>query len=172
MSEEPPPRPAGFWRRFAALLIDAALVYAAAALLGVRFENIDLLAPASGNHGMGLLGVVVWWLYFALLESSSARATVGKALLGIEVVDVFGERIGFLRATSRYFGKSLSALPVMAGFVMAPFTQRRQALHDLLAGTLVVHRWRPESSAQRQLREQDLVLHAQERDAHAERERR
>jgi uncharacterized RDD family membrane protein YckC len=58
--------------------------------------------------------------------------------LGIRVTDLDGGRISFGRATGRYFGKILSGLILGIGFLMAAFTERKQALHDLLAGTLVV----------------------------------
>jgi hypothetical protein len=88
----------------------------------------------------GLLGLVVGWLYFALQESSTAQATLGKRALGIKVTDANGRRIGFGRATGRFFGKILSGLVFAIGFMLAGWTERKQALHDFLAGTLVVFR--------------------------------
>ena len=77
------------------------------------------------------------WLYFALLESSSMQGTLGKKALGMIVTDLSGNRIGFGRATGRYFGKILSAIILGIGFIMVAFTERKQGLHDLLANTLV-----------------------------------
>jgi uncharacterized RDD family membrane protein YckC/type II secretory pathway pseudopilin PulG len=88
------------------------------------------------------LAVTGTWLYYALLESSSRQATLGKMLLGLAVSDLSGARIGFGRATGRLFAKFLSGLVLDAGFVMAAFTERKRALHDYLAGT-VVERRRP-----------------------------
>ena len=81
---------------------------------------------------------VAQWLYFALMESSSKQATLGKMALGIRVTDVNGNRIGFGRATGRHFAKILSGLILGIGFLMAAFTEKKQALHDMIAGTLVV----------------------------------
>ncbi|MDX6593454.1 MAG: hypothetical protein QOJ13_2650 [Gaiellales bacterium] len=67
-------------------------------------------------------------------------ATLGRRALGIKVTDVEGNRITFARATGRYFAKILSALTLLIGYIMAAFTARKQALHDLIAGTLVVNR--------------------------------
>ena len=72
------------------------------------------------------------------MESSAKQATVGKMALGIIVTDLDGRRIGFGRATGRYFAKILSALTLGIGFLMAGFTERKQALHDMVASCLVV----------------------------------
>jgi uncharacterized RDD family membrane protein YckC len=72
------------------------------------------------------------------MESSAKQATVGKMALGIIVTDLEGRRLGFGRATGRYFAKILSALILGIGFLMAAFTERKQGLHDMVASTLVV----------------------------------
>ncbi len=74
------------------------------------------------------------------MESSSKQATLGKMALGIIVTDVNGERIGFGRATGRFFGKIVSGMIFYIGYIMAGFTDRKQALHDMMAGTLVVNK--------------------------------
>jgi uncharacterized RDD family membrane protein YckC len=78
------------------------------------------------------------WIYYALLESSVWQATIGKKLLGLKVTDLAGNRISFARASGRFFGKILSGMILGIGFLMAGFTQRKQALHDILAGCLVL----------------------------------
>ena len=80
------------------------------------------------------------WLYFALMESSSKQATLGKMALGIIVTDLNGNRLSFGRATGRYFGKIISGAILMIGYIMAGFTEKKQALHDIIAGCLVVNR--------------------------------
>ena len=64
-------------------------------------------------------------------------ATIGKRVLGLQVVDLSGQRVTFKRATGRFFGKILSS-PLCFGFIMAAFTEKKQALHDILAGCLVI----------------------------------
>lgn len=78
------------------------------------------------------------WIYEAILESSSKQATVGKMALGLKVTDLNGNRISFARATGRHFAKVLSGMILLIGFFMAGFTDRKQALHDMIAGTLVL----------------------------------
>jgi len=68
------------------------------------------------------------------------QATLGKKLVGIQVTDLYGQRIGFGRALNRLLGKMLSALTLYIGFMMAGWTEKKQALHDIMAGTLVVVR--------------------------------
>jgi len=80
----------------------------------------------------------VGWLYFALMESSSRQATLGKMVIQARVTDEDGERISFRQATLRYFAKAISALILCIGFIMIAFTERSQGLHDKIAHTLVV----------------------------------
>jgi uncharacterized RDD family membrane protein YckC len=58
-------------------------------------------------------------------------------IFGLKVTDLNGQRISFERATGRHFAKWLSSLILFIGYIMAGFSERKQALHDLLAGTLV-----------------------------------
>jgi uncharacterized RDD family membrane protein YckC len=121
---------AGFWKRFVAYLIDAILLGIIGALLTI---NMDREAASTVTTILG-------WLYFAGMESSARQATVGKSVLGIYVTGLDGQRISFLRATGRYFAKFLSAIILLIGFIMAAFTARKQALHDMIASTLVLSR--------------------------------
>jgi uncharacterized RDD family membrane protein YckC len=97
-----------------------------AAALGVLFILIPLTIVAS-------------WLYFALMESSARRGTLGKLVLGLFVTDLQGRRVSFARATGRFFSKIITGLiPFFIGYIMAGFTEKRQALHDMIAGCLVL----------------------------------
>jgi len=88
---------------------------------------------------LGIIGAVFsYWLYFALFESSRRQATPGKMMMGIFVTDLYGQRISFQRALGRTLGKVLSKLLCYFGYLLALFTARNQALHDLLADTLVL----------------------------------
>ena len=140
---------AGFWRRFFAVLIDGVItqviVIIPALAVGIA---IGIAGAASGQTDEalqtlgGIVGVVIGlgigWLYEAGLIASSKQATIGKMALGLVVTDLAGGRLTFGRATGRYFAKIVSSLTLMIGYLMQPFTERRQALHDLLAGTLVI----------------------------------
>jgi uncharacterized RDD family membrane protein YckC len=148
MQVPPPPPPpavpvqyAGFWLRVAAALIDG-LIVSAVSIPFTLATGGDLGDPGSRADVFGSpwypVVTVAQWLYYALMESSSKQATVGKMALGIRVTDLDGRRIGFGRATGRYFAKILSALILGIGFLMAAFTEKKQALHDMIAGTLVV----------------------------------
>jgi uncharacterized RDD family membrane protein YckC len=85
-----------------------------------------------------LLALMLGWIYYASMESSSWQATLGKKILGLKVTDLSGNRITFARASGRFFGKILSGMILGIGFLMAGFTARKQALHDILAGCLVL----------------------------------
>ena len=135
---------AGFWRRFAAALIDGALLNAVALVIfWLPVFGAGLMENAPGLVVLlYLILLAACWLYFALMESSSRQATLGKMALGIIVTSTSGGRIGFGAATGRYFGKILSSI-FLIGYVMAGFTSRKQALHDMMAGTLVMRACRP-----------------------------
>lgn len=138
---------AGFWRRLGALLIDSVI------LVVFDFTLIGILAASSASTsvqeavllsrrlaGNDLLLYGIGWLYYSIFESSSRQATPGKLVFGIAVTDTEGNRISFGRATGRYLAKNLSAISLLIGYLMAGFTKRKQALHDLIAGTLVIRK--------------------------------
>ncbi|MNJ53571.1 RDD family protein [compost metagenome] len=80
------------------------------------------------------------WSYCCSMESSKYQATIGKRLLGVMVVDQDYERITFARASTRYWAKLLSGLVLGFGFFVAFSHEKRQALHDRMAGTYVVNK--------------------------------
>jgi uncharacterized RDD family membrane protein YckC len=132
---------AGFWRRTGAFAVDAPLAVAGGLLGGAAVEAahaaLPETAPAPGLFVL-LAEIVVPWLYFAVLESSTEQATPGKTALALRVTDRGGNRVSFARATGRHFAKALSAAVFGLGFVMAGVTSSKQGLHDVIAGCLVV----------------------------------
>jgi uncharacterized RDD family membrane protein YckC len=131
----------GFWIRLVAYIIDSVLLSFAGAVVGGVFGGAMAIGGGDGDSisvGGGILGLVMAWLYFALMESSERGATVGKMALGLRVVTDKGERLSFLNATGRYFAKIISALILCIGFIMIAFTDRKRGLHDMIAGTLVI----------------------------------
>lgn len=134
-------------KRFAAMFIDGIVVGAvsfpfglvlglivAASMQGKDPEGIQVVGQILGN----IVGIIISWLYFALMESSPKSATLGKMALGLMVLDTDGYPISFGQATGRYFGKILSALPCYAGFIAAFFNEKKQGWHDSMANTVVV----------------------------------
>jgi len=134
---------AGFWRRVAAFLIDRFLlgfVNVTLCLLYFILSGMDWGGEELRTLSLtsAVFGFLLKWLYFTLMESSTSQATLGKAIIGIRVTDEQGRRITIFKANARYWAKILSMLTLGFGFLMAGFTKRKQALHDLVAGTLVV----------------------------------
>lgn len=149
---------AGFWMRFLAYLIDGICIAVACGIVCIPLFilfGVGAAMNASGNmesdQGPVMMALfssylllvvvsvtVINWLYFALMESSAKQATLGKLALSLRVTDMAGNRIGFGKATGRYFGKFVSGFILYIGYFMAGFTQQKQALHDIMAGTLVV----------------------------------
>lgn len=152
---------AGFWKRFLAYIIDAIILWIPSKLLNDVFGGAAVEAAAkqaamnaAGDahamlaiqmHAMAqmwpatLLGFVVAWWYYALCESSAWQATIGKLALGMRTTDMEGQRLKLGRALIRYPAMILSSLILFIGYIMVAFTRKKQGLHDLIAGTLVLN---------------------------------
>lgn len=142
---------AGFWLRAIAYLIDLVLltIIAGTVILVPLMERgaipadkpwFLLTEKTRQVTAIQLLLQMIYWLYSASFESSSWEATPGKKMLGLAVTDIQGRRITFARASGRFFGKLLSQFLLFFGFVLAGFTEKKQALHDILAGCLVIRK--------------------------------
>ena len=128
---------AGFWRRVAAYYLDGIVVLVVAAPLLIPFMSSETLMM------IGSVAIVVLYLgYFPVMHATRLQATIGKWLLGVKVTDRQGNRIGIGRSLGRFLAMFLisSSLTLGIGYLTAGVTQRRQALHDMVAGTLVVRR--------------------------------
>lgn len=136
------PEYASFGSRFAAFLIDQVLLGVGGAAIGLVLGAG--IGASGGTVGTGvemllnLVGIVIGWVYYAGLESSSQRATLGKRLLGLQVTDLQGQQVDFLHATGRHFGKILSALPLLLGFILMISDEKKQTWHDKMSGCLVL----------------------------------
>jgi len=155
-------RYAGFWLRFVAAIIDGLILgvpfgfvvvmIVMSALPGLmQMQNqqspnpvaiVMLILPRI--FFIIVLAAVASWLYFALCESSQWQATLGKKALGLYVTDLGGSRVTFGRASGRFWGgRGLSMVPYLGGLyylvdcIMAGVTEKKQALHDMIAGCLV-----------------------------------
>lgn len=137
--------------RLIAMMIDWLFVFVLLLILFIPLFLLSLVgslivAPVLALFNLTLipsffaLYVFVHWIYCATMESSDRGATYGKRIFGMRVCDERGQKLSFARASLRYFAKVLSALPFLLGFVMAIVTRRKQALHDLIAETLVIKR--------------------------------
>jgi uncharacterized RDD family membrane protein YckC len=154
------PTYAGFWLRFLSWLIDGLILSPIFVLfvflgLGMTGGLAHLIALSQRQGGevdpaafatlfsmfftFAALALLVRWLYFAYFESGEKQATWGKQVLGLYVTDIQGQRLSFGHASGRFFAKIVSNLiPLELGYIMAAFTEKRQALHDLIASTLVL----------------------------------
>ena len=146
---------AGFWLRLVAVIIDGIIIgclqslvfvpLLAAVGLGIagNMENMDM--QDTGDM-VGMLGVIVaaasaYWLlsiciqifYYTLMESSKFQGTLGKMALGIKVTDMNGEKLDFVKAFVRNLCKIISNFTLLIGYIMAGFTEKKQALHDMIA---------------------------------------
>ncbi|MGA8450524.1 MAG: RDD family protein [Candidatus Acidiferrales bacterium] len=151
---------AGFWLRLLAYIIDSVVIGMAfgvfvlivVAIVGIgyfrtMFEGMngeDATVPAAFMAIIlfaTVISVVAGWLYYAWMESSQYQGTLGKMALGLTVTDLQGRRVTFARASGRFFAKIITGLiPVAIGYIMAGFTEKKQALHDMIASCLVLRK--------------------------------
>ena len=136
LSKKPSLYYAGFWKRVAALFVDLLLFFAIGVALALAGFDIGFRDPSEQKFFDLLFG----WIYAATMESSSRQGTFGKMALGIKVTDLQGNKIGFAQATGRYFGRLLSAVIFLIGFLMVAWTEKKQGLHDMMASCLVVNK--------------------------------
>ena len=130
---------AGFWIRVAARFIDGIFLYIIAFIYGfisrLLFQESPLL------HLFVILGIfVIVILYFAGFESSKKQATLGKQAFGIKVTDYDGNRISFGKAILRVVVKDVTALMLGIGYLAIIFSEKKQGLYDMVAGTVVVYK--------------------------------
>lgn len=145
----------GFWRRLWSYLIDRFILGIAFMPVGfmvfvpmlatgsIDWTDADLPAEAitafvGATLTVAFLALLGSWFYYAFMQSSSRQATLGQLALGLRVTDLEGRRISFARASGRHFATVLTGLTFGIGYVMVLFTTRKQTLHDLVAGTVVV----------------------------------
>jgi uncharacterized RDD family membrane protein YckC len=165
-AQAPTSQYAGFWIRFVAYLVDGlivgipmtAIIVTVVLIFGagsiatlkslpsnpdpdqIQAQLIPMIGALIGAYAMFIAGaIVISWLYFAMMESSERQATFGKAMLNLRVTDANGNRLSFGHASGRFFSKIITGMvPFFIGYIMAGFTQKKQALHDFIAGTLVI----------------------------------
>jgi len=149
---------AGFWMRLVAFIIDAIIIgvlqsFVFVPILGVLGISIfnstpDMSDPdqvagmvatiAAAMGTVWILAMIIQILYFTFMESSKYQATVGKLALGLMVTDVNGAKLDFTKALVRNLCRIISNITMLIGYIIAGFTEKKQALHDIIAGTLVV----------------------------------
>ena len=140
---------AGFWERFLAYCIDSAVLTLGSVIvgfLGAFFIGFIMALMGMEVEEMENFFVILYYilafvlscLYFTIMESSGMQATLGKKALNLAVTDLSGNRITFGRANGRYWSKLVSIAIFGIGYIMAAFTEKHQALHDMIAGTFVV----------------------------------
>lgn len=156
---------ARFLKRVAASLVDGFIVAMIALVVqmpialiaGVSSVGVlDTLGgePSDGSLLLELLvqavGIAVGLAYFGYFYTSAQQASPGKLLVGIKLVRPDGETISFARSAGRYFANWLNAFTLGLTYLLPLITTKRQALHDLVADTVVVDRWAFTESPERQ----------------------
>ena len=137
------PSYAGFWIRVAASVLDG-FVIGVLAVLGALILGVAGMVSGEPAEfaavGYYIVAILASWLYYAILESSSKQATLGKRAVGIMVTDLSGKPLSFGRASGRAFAKWLNILTLHIGWLVVAFTRQKRGIHDFLAGTVVVKR--------------------------------
>lgn len=151
---------AGFWLRFVAYLIDGvilAFVYVVLIVVVIFASGVAAMlrnlpenpTPDMFLRGAFLLAIlalvaittVITWIYYAWMESSPSQGTLGKMAMGLIVTDMQYRPVSFARASGRFFARFITRLiPLWIGYIMAGFTAKKQALHDMIASCLVLRK--------------------------------
>ena len=150
---------AGFWLRFVAAIIDGIIINIVNWLIlapilasmgiasggmfpgfgGEEFDPAQFIGALSAMLGIAwVVKTVVDVLYHSFLESSKFQGSFGKLALGLKVTDTSGVKLDFVKAFIRNICKIISGAILAIGYIMAGFTDKKQALHDMIASTLVV----------------------------------
>ena len=120
---------AGFWVRVLAAVIDGLVLAIPTMIVNELFGEDSWISI--------ILLLILWWQYSARMLSSSWRATIGKKIVSIAVVNEMGEQITFKDATFRFLYSLISYL-LLLPILMMLFTEKKQTLHDKMAKTLVI----------------------------------
>jgi uncharacterized RDD family membrane protein YckC len=147
-----PPRPAfaGFWLRAVAYLIDTVFISLVFGLIASFYPSTFIKFPGAASISLTSLPqltpiafaitITATWFYYTMFEASIWQATPGKRVMRLYVADLNGQRVTFARAAARNFAKMISSLTFLVGYLVAGFTEKKQALHDILASCLVLRR--------------------------------
>jgi uncharacterized RDD family membrane protein YckC len=153
------PRYAGFWLRALSSLIDRVILSSVFGLISSFRPAVFLIFPDPNTQsqppatmqeflnsiphptpaGFFVL-LLLMWIYYAAFESSAWQATPGKKLLRLYVTDLSGYRISFPRASFHNVGRMIAEMTFWVGYIPAGFTEKKQALHDMIASCLVLRR--------------------------------
>ncbi|HEX7014383.1 MAG TPA: RDD family protein [Cyclobacteriaceae bacterium] len=147
---------AGFWLRVVAFIIDSIVLSVLYLLILIPLFDflvpppaIDPNSPMQGPTFLQqvltpdvsqLALIVVAILYYTIMEASRHQASLGKLALELKVTNAKGERLSLSKSVIRNVSKLLSAALLLLGYIVAAFTRRKQALHDLIAGAFVLKR--------------------------------
>jgi uncharacterized RDD family membrane protein YckC len=147
-----PPRPAfaGFWLRAVAYLLDTVLISLVFGLIASFYPTTFIKFPDAASTSLASLPqltpiafaitITATWFYYTMFEASAWQATPGKRVLRLYVTGLNGQRMTFARAAARNLAKIISSLTFLVGYLVAGFTEKKQALHDILASCLVLRR--------------------------------
>ena len=86
------------------------------------------------------MGAKFGWgiVYFSLLPAWWSGQTVGKKLLGLQVVELTGQPMTVMRCLKRYGGYAAGLATGCLGFGQALWDPNRQAIQDKAAHTAVI----------------------------------
>ncbi|MFD1174116.1 RDD family protein [Oceanobacillus picturae] len=136
-------KPAGFWIRFLANLIDGVLILMLAAIVAVLIgeenfwyqwnNDIDSTSESVANLFYSITFIIIF-------TASKFMGSPGKLACRIKVVNVDGSKISMLKSIGRFFSYVISALPLLIGFMIAGWNEEKKALHDMICKTRVVYR--------------------------------
>ncbi|AIF42619.1 RDD family protein [Virgibacillus sp. SK37] len=135
-------KPAGFWIRFLANLVDGVIISILALIIAVIIGDETFFQGETTEDSIseGISTLLYSVVFIILFTASKFRGSLGKMVCQIQVLNQDMTQISILKSIGRYFSYILSAIPFMLGFIVAGFTENKKALHDFICGTRVVYR--------------------------------
>ncbi len=134
-SNQPNSNPAGFWIRLGASLLDGLII-------GLPLSLISFLI--TGKWDENIVTNAISFLYSLLLPIYWYGYTVGKRIVGVRIVKVNGEPVGFGAMILRnvvgglVYTVTLGIAAIVSAFMVGLRSDKR-SIHDFIAGTYVTH---------------------------------
>ncbi|WP_404451566.1 RDD family protein [Virgibacillus necropolis] len=139
-------KPAGFWIRFLANLVDGLIIFVLTFIVatifndqayfnGYNMNTYDNNAPSES-----IVNITYAIIFVVFFTASKYKGSPGKLACRIQVLNEDKTQISLLKSIGRYLSYFISALLLFIGFMMAGWNEEKKALHDMICNTRVVYR--------------------------------
>lgn len=128
---------AGLGIRTLATFIDMAIIASLMLILEIVFFSFNF-SNIGYNSFRFLMVTAIWIFYHATFNSSALQSTLGKRMLKLKIIDLYGNRMGLIRSFFRSLAVFISIVPIGLGIWYISTDTKKRGWHDLIAGTYVI----------------------------------